>query len=523
MKGTATWLKYLKYLGWLGLGLVIAGLTAGVISGTWTPIPLAIALAGGVVIAGWLIYLAWGQQGAAGQPGFWGRRSTQAGTNALVSTLAVLVILGVINFLAVRYPVRLDLTENQVFTLAPESQQLVRNLKQPVKVWVFDRQQNPQDRELLTNYSRLNSQLNFEYVDPQANPSLAKQFGVKSFGDVYLELPPGKRQQFVQRLSQQERLSETKLTNALEQISRDRPVTVYFLQGHGERPIQAREEGAMTEAVQGLENKNYTVKPLNLAEKAELPADADVIVLAGPQKALLQPEVKALEAYLKEGGNLLLLVDPETQPGLDPLLQAWGVTLDPRVAIDASGKIANLGPAEAIVTQYGQHPITQDFGSNFSFYPFARPIQIKAVSGVQATKLLETSERSWAESNLKQQPLKFDPKSDTQGPLTLGVALTRPAEPVTPNRKEARLVVVGNSSFATDGLFNQLLNGDVFLNSVRWLSQQDQQSLSIRPKEAKNRRITLSAAQASLAGWLALVLLPLAAFVTAAIVWWRRR
>jgi ABC-type uncharacterized transport system involved in gliding motility auxiliary subunit len=84
-------------------------------------------------------------------------------------------------------------------------------------------------------------------------------------------------------------------------------------------------------------------------------------------------------------------------------------------------------------------------------------------------------------------------------------------------------VVIGNSSFATDGLFDQLLNGDVFLNSVRWLSQQDQQTLSIRPREAKNRRITLTEQQANLAGWLAIGILPLLGFGTAAVVWWQRR
>jgi ABC-type uncharacterized transport system involved in gliding motility auxiliary subunit len=84
-------------------------------------------------------------------------------------------------------------------------------------------------------------------------------------------------------------------------------------------------------------------------------------------------------------------------------------------------------------------------------------------------------------------------------------------------------VVIGNSSFAADGSFNQVVNGDVFLNSVRWLSQDEQQSLSVRPKEAKNRRITLSGQQANLAAWSSLVILPLIGFGTAFGVWWKRR
>ncbi|MDB9375472.1 ABC transporter, partial [Nodularia sphaerocarpa CS-585] len=88
---------------------------------------------------------------------------------------------------------------------------------------------------------------------------------------------------------------------------------------------------------------------------------------------------------------------------------------------------------------------------------------------------------------------------------------------------ESRLVVIGDSDFATDGLFQQQLNGDVFLNSVTWLSQQDQQPLSIRPKEEKNRRINLNIVQANVLTLSSLLLLPLMGLIIAAIIWWKRR
>ncbi|PMB16968.1 ABC transporter, partial [Fischerella thermalis CCMEE 5319] len=157
--------KLWKYLIWPGLFLVTAGLTIGLVSDSWGTVPLTFIIAGAIVIGIWLI---WQSQ----ESKWWGRRSTQASTNALAATLAVLVILGLINFLANRYEVRVDLTETQLFTLAPESKQLVQNLKQPVKVWVFDVTQNSQDRELLENYQKQNSNFKFEYVDPLARPGL---------------------------------------------------------------------------------------------------------------------------------------------------------------------------------------------------------------------------------------------------------------------------------------------------------------------------------------------------------------
>jgi ABC-type uncharacterized transport system involved in gliding motility auxiliary subunit len=536
MKTLKVNLKYLKYLFWLGPMLVLAGLTAGVVSSSWGVLPLGLIITGIVILALWLLFLSRFEE-SPNRPGFWRRRSTQAGANAVVATLAVLAILGLINFLGVRYAGRVDLTENQVFTLAPETQQLVKNLKQPVKVWVFDPQQSDQDRELLESYRRLGQNFSYEFVNPNAQPSLTQQFEVKKVGDVYAEVPATKRRQFVQTVSADDRLNETKLTNAIAQATSTQQASVYVLQGHGERPIEPSQE-AISQAAKVLQDKGYAVKSLNLTETASLPKDAKVIVMAGPQKPLLKGEVTALENYLKQGGNLLLMVDPNANPGLDDLLSSWGVSFDPRVVIDASKRIAELGPADVTVTQYSDHPITKDFGNNLSFFTAARAVDVKPVPGVQSTPLLVTSDRTWAESDIKSQPVKFDPQVDRKGPLVLGFALSRPAEstpsskpssvpaakPEADNpKKESRLVVIGNSSFAADGYFNQVTNGDVFLNSVRWLSQQEQPTLSLRPKEAKNRRITLSGQQASLVGWLSLVILPLVGFGTAAAVWWRRR
>ncbi len=553
-------LKYLKYLFWLGPMLVLAGATAGAVAGAWGNLPVGLIIAGIVIIGLWLLFISRFEE-SKGQPGFWRRRSTRAGTNALLATLAVLVLLGLINLLGTRYIGRFDLTENKVFTLAPETQQLVSKLAQPVKVWVFDPQQNPQDRELLESYRRQGDKFNYEFIDPNAQPTLTERLEVKKPGDIIVEMPSAKRKQFVQTVGEQERLTEAKLTNAIAQLTSAPQSTIYFLQGHGERPIETGQE-AMSQAVTALQDKGYMVKPLNLVEAGTAPKDARVVVVAGPQKSLLKPEVDALKKYLDQGGNVMLLVDPNTNPGIDSLLADWGVTLDQRLVIDTTSRVVGLRPADVTVTQYGDHPITQQFDTrdpskSLSFYSFARPVDVKQQTGIQFTPLLLTSDRVWAESDLKSQDFQFDPQSDRQGPLALGVALNRsvttsktatppspsPAPTTSPqaspspspspspttsppgsgDKRESRLVVIGNSSFAADGFFGQVINGDVFLNSVRWLSQQEQTPLSIRPKDTKNRRLTLTAPQANLIAWTSLVILPVFGFGTAFGVWWRRR
>lgn len=558
-----------KYLFWLGPFLTTAGLTVGFISGSWGVTPLVLLLPGLFIVLLWVIL-----QSQATQ--WWQQRSTQAGTNALFATLAVIAILGLINFLGTRYHLRTDLTETKLFSLAPQTRSLVGSLQQPVKVLIFSVNQNPLDRDLLENYRRLNPKFQFEYIDQQAKPGLAKQFGVKEPGEVYLET--NQQRKLVQVVSESDRMSEIRLTNRLQQITSNSTPKAYFLQGHGESQLTAG-EGAISQAAQALSDKNFTATALNLAEKGTIPDDAKVIVVAGPKRALFDSEVKALQDYLNRGGNALLMIDPDTDPKLDPLLNEWGVKLDTRLAVDVAGNEA-LGPAVPIVTEYGKHPITQDFGNGISFYRLARPVDSTPVNNVQATGLLLTKPypKTWAESDQKSEKLEFNEGKDRKGPLTLGVALTKkvsatptstptptptptstptptptstptststptpkttsePASPTlspsptptsvppspSPLSSESRLVVIGNSDFATDGLFQQQLNGDVFLNSVTWLSQEEQQTLSIRPKEPKNRRLNLSVAQALLLRWSALLILPFVGFAGAGLLWWQRR
>ncbi len=502
--------------------LILAGISAGIVSASWGAIPTGLIIAGVVVIGLWMLLI--GRFEDPLEPSFWRRRSTQASTNALVSTIAVLAILGLINFLAVRSTQRFDLTESRLFTLSPESQQVLKEMQQGVKVWVFSNEQNPQDRDLLENYQRRTSKFAFEYVDPEANPGLTQAFGIKNAGDsrdVFIELQSSKRRQFLQSVSSQVRLSESRLTNGILQITSDRRSKAYFVQGHGEK-LLTDGEGAISNSVKALNDKNFTSEPLNLAQLGKVPSDASVVLVVGSTRAIAEGEIKALETYSNQGGNLLIAIDPNVKSGLDGFLNTWGIKLDDRVAINAPDQqLTNAGPAVAVVTQYGTHPITKEFGNGISFYPVARPIEITTTPGIQATPLLLTDPRSWAETDIKEQPLKLD-GGDRPGPLALGVALERTVTSIAAS-KPSRMVVFGNSTFIVNGFSTQQLNGDVFLNSVTWLSQDQQQPLSIRPKEVKNRRIALTNEQAMLIGFLALGIVPLFGFVTAGVVWWRRR
>jgi ABC-type uncharacterized transport system involved in gliding motility auxiliary subunit len=516
--------KYRQYLVWVGPIIALIGITAGLVSNSWGAIPSGLLIAAIVSSSLWLILYS-SQRGLNKRDGYDDSprrisRLAQSGTNAFVATLSVFIILGLINFLAVRYPTRVDLTETGLYTLAPQSRQLVKNLVQPVKVWVFERDGKPEERALLENYRQQGKNFSYEYVDPQIQLGLAQKFNVQSLGEIYLEA--GDERKLLPGANEQP-LTEIRLTNALQQITTKFSAQVYFVQGHGEQPLTG-EQNSLSQALSVLTEKSFTPQALNLAQTT-IPEDATVVVLAGARRGLLPSEATALNNYLNRGGSLFLAIDPTINLGIDSLLKSWGITLDNRLAVNPAGAAVGLGPAVILVDNYGQHPITKDFGNGISLYRGARPIETTIVEGVQATPLLLTSPQSWAESDLKDENLNFDPKSDRPGPLTLGVAMSRQATTSSNSKPlESRLVVIGNSDFITNNQFSQQLNGDVFINSISWLSKQEGASqLSVSPKEAKNRRINLQAAQSSILSWTALGFIPFIGLVGAVILWWLRR
>ena len=486
---------------WVGIALVSAGVVlvwVGPKNQPW----VGMLLGAGVALLGYALF----------RLPLWERRALEVGGNVVLRTLAVLVILGLVNFLAVQYPYKFDLSANQRFTLAPESQKLVQNLKEPVRVIIFDQQITPPTRQLLENYRQAagDQQFSFEVIDPRSNPVKAQEFQVQGFGEVHLE--SGKRRERLR-----EPLNESSLSNAIVRLTQTQQGNVAFLQGHGERPLEPGQRGSFSQAQQALQARNFNTQPLNLLETPQIPKDTNVVIVAGPQQPLLAPEVRALEQFVKGGGGLLLLLDPlepgKNDRGLQDLLKWAGVKLDGRFIVSNTEIIQGAGRGVAVTTRYADHPVTKEFGQGLALFPLAQAVDLVGEGEKQGTPLFLTGRGIWAESNTQAEPF-FDPQQDREGPLSIGVAV---------EKGKGRLVVIGDSEFAADGLFNLQRNGDVFLNSVNWLAKSENQPLSIRSKDPTNRRLSITTPLATSVTLLALVGLPGGALLAAAVVWWRRR
>ncbi|MEP7271199.1 MAG: Gldg family protein [Acidobacteriota bacterium] len=297
---------------------------------------------------------------------------------------------------------------------------------------------------------------------------------------------------------------------------------ICFLDGHGEKALTDSEGEGYSSIDANLKKENYETKAVSLVTMSEVPSDCAVLVVAGPKRPLLQPEVAMIGKYLDGGGKALLLLDPDTDTQLTEVLKAWNVDVGNNTVIDvsAAGQMFGGGPYAPLVLTYGQHPITKDFVRTMTIFPFARSVKVGEASGsgVSGATLLTTSEASWGESEMKAGGTpQYDEGKDLKGPVTLGVAVSKSVV-----GKEARLVVIGDSDFAANRAIGFQRNGDLFLNSVNWLAQ-DEDLISIRPKSQTNRRVDLSASQQNLLFWLFVLVMPLAVLGTGAYVWWKRR
>ena len=328
---------------------------------------------------------------------------------------------------------------------------------------------------------------------------------------------------------------EEAFTSALLSVSEERQPRVVFSTGHGEAPLDSGERGlGYAEARQLLERDNLTVSSWESFGKEGLPPDADVVVVAGPRTAFLAPESGALDRFLAAGGRALLLLDPvlpgagapPPDLGFRGLLDKYGVKLGDDIVIDPTNALAQMGAEVLLADRYGNHPIVRSFAAAKLgvIFQLARSVTKAETppAGIAETMLVETSPEGWGETNLTnlETEIKKDP-GDTPGPVSLAVAIG-PAEEKAGAGKTPRLVVIGNSRFAANGMLGNGANGALFANAVHWLAGSEKQ-IGIPPKTPEQSSLTLSAEQVRRIGIASVVGLPALAVLLGVWVWYRRR
>jgi ABC-type uncharacterized transport system involved in gliding motility auxiliary subunit len=518
-------------IGWLGTALVLAAVAVFFLKAEWQPYSRWLAWGGLVCI---LLYtLAQWREVSRVFAG----RSVRLGTISGAAILVVLAILVAINYISSREHKRWDLTSSSQFTLSPQSIKVLKSLDAPLKLTVFAKDSDFQSyRDRLDEYTYVSKNVSTDYIDPDKKPAPARELGIQSYGTVAIQYK-GRTERVVGN-------SEQELTNGIIKVITGRERKIYFTQGHGEKDTTVSERTGYSGIAAQMAHDNYKVEKLPLAQQGEVPADAAAVVVAGPKTDFLPGEIDALKAYLGQGGHLMLLLDPPEKLDSPPLTNLvalardWDVEVGNNIVVDISGVGRLLGTDETVpvAVNYPSHPIVEGLDTLTAF-PLARSVTPVSggVGGHFARTFVETSAKSWAETDLKTMltggKVSFDEKKgDKGGPISIAAAASAPVNTPAPVDKsaeetakpESRVVVFGDSDFASNLALGVSGNQDLFMNAVNWLAQQEN-LIAIHPREADDRRITMTASQQLQVIILVLFLVPLFVLGSGVYTWWRRR
>ena len=215
-----------------------------------------------------------------------------------------------------------------------------------------------------------------------------------------------------------------------------------------------------------------------------------------------------------------------------------GTTVGTNAVLDPMSQLRGADASVPVAAQYPYHAITNTFRL-LTAYPYARSVKPaeNPANGRTPQTFIQSGRNSWAETDLALLTTRGEAqpepdKGDIAGPVSLGVALAVPvADASTPAPKagedappkpETRIVVVGDSDFAANSVVGTAGNRDMFMNIVNWLAQQEN-LISVRPRNPEDRRITLTAGQDRFIFWLTVLLIPGVILLAGIQTWWRRR
>lgn len=438
------------------------------------------------------------------------------GLNVAVVTLGIIAAAVGVNYLLHRYHWQRDLTKNQRFTLSDRSAQVLRGMKQPINatVFVLGSGRNRQTAEnLMRQYRDVTDRFKYKLVDPLERPDLFREMGMQTDEGAVLEYG-GKKQQVAT-------FGEKEMTTALLKLSRDRQPKVYFLQGHGEMAYEstagmADPQRSLSVAAEMLTNAQWQLEKLFLigpGAKVPDPADAAVIVIAGPQKPLTADEEKQLKAYLEKGGRILALLSPGG-PDLKGILEPYGMTAqsDYLYGRFQGGLIIIQRPEEHAATR---RISTMAFLQARGIRPADTP-----PTGITSQPLLKSGDGVVASPKPLQ---KLDANAKT-GDFTLAAVGTKAAAGTTP---ESRVVGLGSTLSFSDAYLNsslggQLYNRDFFANLVNWLGDQ-QDLVSIEPKSTQPEALPVTPQHSALLALIFWVEFPLLAVALGIYIYLKRR
>ncbi|MCK4843262.1 MAG: GldG family protein, partial [Methylococcales bacterium] len=423
-------------------------------------------------------------------------------------TLAILSLLIALAWLSQRYTAQIDLTANASNTLTEASQKILTTLSQPITVSVYIKQPNLQKQiaQLLAKYQYFKADIKVNFIDPTTVPEKARELNIGPQGIIIVE--------YLGRTEKLSYLDESTLTNALLQLASTNERWITFLAGHGERSPSGRANFDLGLFGKALKKYKIKAQSINLAKISSIPDNSSLLILAAPSVPLLSGEKDIITDYIEKGGNLLLLTDPDNKQ-LVEIQDLLGVHKLPGTIVDSSSEVYGIDdPSFVLVSEYTNHPVTQNFNS-ITVFPLAAALETDPESNFKAEALLKTVARSWTESGQISGKVRFDADTEEKtGPLTIAYALTRQFAKKDPQR----IIVIGDGDFLSNAYLGNVGNSELGFRLINWLTHDDQ-FIEIPAKISTGKSLQLSNLSMIIIGLGFLIVLPLALLIAGFIIW----
>ena len=397
----------------------------------------------------------------------------------VIGTLGFFALIVAVQSILSGHNQRLDLTPQKKFTLSPRAHQVVSDLKRDVQVMAFvhsDRPENFFIKDMLNRMANLSPHFNYSIVDINRNPALAREYQATQYGTMVFESDGIRKGTLLGR-------GESAAIATLLQVSRAQgDKVIYFLTGHGEAALPDTSPTRGYSKLRGaLVDEFYDERTLSLGESGVVPEDAAVVVVFGPKSSFLPFELDALGAYVRRGGALFALLDPDSSPSFVAFLERYGIYLPPLIAVDPTKRLfaGEMLTFRASATKK-PHPMIRSVNAP-PIFSLARVVYMEPdeEKGLIATAILATSPKGWAgaQENIPRTGItKFEEGRDFRGPIPIAGEMAIRTEDTL-----GRIVVFGDADFVNNNLVEQGGNKDLFINAINWLAE-DQSQMAARPE-----------------------------------------
>lgn len=466
---------------------------------------------------------------------------------AMSSVILILVAIIILNAIAVvlasKVNLKLDFTKDNILSFSDTTKEIIDELDTDIRIISLIPNSNT-DREMiqidevLKRYDLASDRISYERVNTKANPNILSKYpsggkALESDYNIIFEAKDGMYSVvdvndllFVSYRNDMQLsnalFAEQYFSSAIVKVTKGSDITAYVSEGHGEK----FDDKIFSTYI--LPGSGYVFKGINLAND-NIPEDADMIIIASAQFDYSADEIEKIDAYLKKGGNIQIIADPDGAEltNLYGYMNEWGVSFGYGVAAEGDTDKYSAYRTNIIAT-IPENDITGSMGisNQNNIFCYARPINIKETVGINSTSLANTGDNGYIKQNISYLTDSYE-SGDIRSSSSLAVIAERQISPEV----NSKMFVLGTSLFfgmymPQEDKFESILENSgnrKFYSGVMAYMTDQPSNFFIMPKNINQDRVVMNQFGIYLYTMITVVFIPLAILVCGLVIWIKRR